>query len=252
MTILADLLGRRGRRPAEPMGFGRAAAAPARVPDILLLGRLGPPDLPDLGGVDLSRAPFAAVVLEMPEPAAEALEAASGALGEAVWGVRTPTVRQQDVEALKRAGADFAIFGPAGTDGAVLVDEELGKFLTIEAGLDDDASRAVQALPLDGVAMDVDAGLFPLTVESILDLHVAVTSGANAVVFSDFDPGALSAGDLEALRGCGVAALALPALPADRLEGLAEAIWQMPEPRPVEDETVALVPPVGAAGDCDH
>ena len=250
MTTLADLLGRRGRRPPEPMGFARGAAPSERVPDILLLGRIGPSDLPGIGDL---RAPLDALVLEMDEPTAGALKSASAALGDALWGVRTASVRSADVDEIKRAGADFVVFDAAGTDGAVLVDEELGKFLSIQTDIDDDSARAVQTLPLDGVAMDIDAALFPLTVESIVRLHGAITSGASAMVFSDFEPGSLSSGDLEALRGCGVSAVALPALGGpEGLGRLAEAIWQLPEPRAVEDERVALVPTAGGAHGPEH
>ena len=154
-------------------------------------------------------------------------------------------------ERLKAAGADFVIFDPAGTPGSVLTDDELGKFLTLATDLDDVTARAVQALPIDGVAIASDAAMIPLSVASIMRLHKAITSGAHALVCGDFDPRALSTGDLEAMRGSGVSAIALPATDSGGLEQLGDAIRQLPEPRLTQDERIALIPQVGPASDPD-
>ena len=248
MTKFTDLLGKAGRRDSEPMGFGRAARRAEKVPDILLVGRIVSEDLSVLNEL---RAPVDALLLDLEDLSEDLLESASTALSNLLWGVRTNTLPGGKIERLKAAGADFVVFDAAGTSGSVLVDDDLGKFLTVATDMDDETSRAVQTLPIDGVAITIDAGMIPLSVESILRLHKAITSGAHAIVFGDFDPKALSSGDLEAMRGSGVSALALPTTDSEGLEQLCDAIRQLPEPRLTQDDRIALIPQVGPASDPD-
>ena len=248
MARFTDLLGKAGRRDSEPMGFGRAERRAEKVPDILVVGRIDPDDLSVL---DALRAPVDALLLEMEDLSEDLLESASSALSGLLWGLRTSALPSGKVESLKAAGADFVVFDAAGTPGSVLTDDDLGKFLTVATDMDDETSRAVQTLPIDGVAMAMDADAIPLTVESILRFHKAITSGAHAIVFSDFDPKALSSGDLEAMRGSGVSALALPTTDSGGLEKLCDAIRQLPEPRLIQDDRIALIPQVGPASDAD-
>ncbi len=248
MTRFTDLLGRAGRRDSEPMGFGRAARRTDKVPDILMVGRIVPEDLSML---DASGAPVDALLLEVVDLSEDLLQSASTALSGLPWGVRTGALPGGKVEQLKAAGADFVVFDAAGTPGSVLTDEDLGKFLTVAADIDDETSRAVQTLPIDGVAIAIDADTIPLSIESILRLHRAITSGAHAIVLGDFDPGILSSGDLEAMRGSGVSALALPTTDAEGLKQLSDAIRELPEPRLAHDDRIALIPQVGPASDAD-
>ncbi len=248
MTRFADLLGKAGRRDSEPMGFGRAARRNDKVPDILMVGRIDPKDLSVLNE---PRAPVDALLLEVAELSEDLLQSASTALSGLLWGVRTRALQGGELENLKAAGADFAVFDAAGTPGSVLTDDDLGKFLTVPADIDDETSRAVQTLPIDGVAIAIDADTIPLSIESILRLHRAITSGAHAIVLGDFDPRILSSGDLEAMRGSGVSALALPTTDSGGLKQLSDAIRQLPEPRLAQDDRIALIPQVGPASDTD-
>ena len=248
MARFTDLLGRAGRRDSEPMGFGRSERRTEKVPDILVVGRI---DSDDLSALDALSAPVDALLLEMEDLSEDLLESASSALGGLLWGVRTSALPSGEVERLKAAGADFVVFDAAGTPGSVLTDDDLGKFLTVATDMDDETARAVQTLPIDGVAIAIDDDAIPLTVESILRLHKAITSGAHAIVFSNFNPEALSSGDLEAMRGSGVSAIALPTTDSGGLERLCDAIRQLPEPRLIQDDRIALIPQVGPASDAD-
>lgn len=249
MTRFTELLGKAGKREMEPLGFGRAVKRPARVPDILLIGHVGPGDL---SGLETAAVPFDAYLLEGSPLDPKALKAASDAMDGAVWGVRAATVTEEDAKSLKEAGVDYVVFEAAGTHAALLTDEELGRFLTIAPDLDDADAGVVHALPVDGVALTVDADAFPLTVDTVMGLHRALTAGAHAIVFSNVIADGLSAGDLEAMRGAGVSALALRTSDSASFVELRAAIKALPESRTTNDDgRLALIPHVSAAEEVD-
>jgi hypothetical protein len=246
MTKLNELLGKTGRRETEPLGFGRSAKRAERTPDILLIGRVR---ASDLAGLDLKKSPVDAFLLEADEVDAKLLQTASSALEGAVWGVRAKRVTSDAVESLKKAEADFVVFAASDTPASVLSEEKLGSFLQVIPDLSEEDAQAVHALPVDGVAIEVDSDLFPFTIETLIRLHRALSAGEHAIVLSDFDPKALSAGDLEALRNAGVSALALSATGKSNLESLRKAIADLPEPKSAHDERLALIPHVSTAGE---
>lgn len=232
------------------MGFGRQTSRPDRWPDMLVLGRISPRDLSGLDAID---APFDALLIETENPVEDLNESAIEALGDSLWGIRTGRLTAETAEGVKAAGADFAVFCAAGTDGSVLMDSHLDKFLEIDIGLDEETSHAVGSLPLNGVAMVVDDEMVPPTVETIMRLHRAITSGAHALLVGGFDPKVLSSGDLENMRSMGVSALALPAADAEGIRHLSETIRSIPEPRFSQDGPIALIPqPAPAPADPDE
>jgi hypothetical protein len=250
MTKFNELLGKTGRREAEPLGFGRSAKRAERTPDILLIGRISPSDL---AGLDAEKTPVDAFLLETDEVDAKVLQTASKALEGAVWGVRAKSVASDAVEILKNSEADFVVFTASGTPASVLSEEDLGSFLEVVGDLSEEDAPGVHALPIDGVAIEVDSDLFPFTVGTLMRLHRTLSAGEHAIVLSDFDPKALSTGDLEAMRNAGVSALALSATEKANLEALRTAIADLPEPKSAHDERLALIPHVsGGEGEEDY
>jgi hypothetical protein len=249
MTKFTELLGNAGRRDNEPLGFGREGKRSARTPDILVVGRIGTKDLSKL---DVKGYPVDAFLLETEKLGAKLLTSASKTLNGAVWGVRVAAIGTDEVENLKASGADFIVFDASVTRASILGEEELGAFLSVAPDLGEDDAQAVHALPIDGVAIEVDASSFPLTIETLMRLHRAMTSGAHAVVLSDFEPKTLTAGDLEAMRGAGVSALALPAASKAELGALRKMIADLPEPKHAQDDRMALIPHASAADEQDE
>ncbi len=244
MTKFTELLGNAGRRDNEPLGFGHGGKRSARTPDILVVARISTKDLSKLEVKDF---PVDAFLLETENFGAKVSAAASKALVGAVWGVRIEAVGSDEVENLKTSGADFIVFEASATRASVLGEEELGAFLSIAPDLGEEEAQAIHGLPIDGVAIEVGANSFPLTIETLMQLHRAMTSGAHAIVLSDFDPKTLTAGDLEAMRGVGVSALALPAASKADLGALRKTIADLPEPKHAQDDRMALIPHAGAA-----
>ena len=248
MTKLNELLGKTGRREAEPLGFGRSAKRAERTPDILLIGRIG---ASDLTGLNVRKSPVDSFLLETDEVDKQLLQTASKALKDTVWGVRTKSVTNDAVENLKKSEVDFIIFAASDTPASVLSEEELGSFLQVTPDLSEEEAQAVHALPVDGVAVELDSGLFPFTVETLMRLHRALSAGEHTIVFSDFDPKALSTGDLEAMRNAGVSALAISATGKSNLESLRTAIADLPEPKSAHNERLALIPHVSTSDEED-
>ena len=126
MSKFTEMLGRAGRQEAEPLGFGRTAKKPDRMPDILLVGRIHPGDLPRL---DAGKSSIEVFLLETDSLSQKLLNSASKSLDGTVWGLRMRALKGADVEGLKRAGCDFVVFEAAETEAAVLNDEDMGRRL---------------------------------------------------------------------------------------------------------------------------
>jgi hypothetical protein len=184
----------------------------------------------------------------MGEVDAKVLVSATKALQGDLWGVRAKTVTVDGVRSLKESGADFILFAAPNTPASVLSEEDMGAFLIVAPDLDDEEAQAVHGLPIDGVAVEVDANSFPLTVETLMRLHRPLTTGAHAIVISNFDPTSLSTRDLDAMRGAAISALALPAAGEAGLQALSETIADLPEPKSAHDDRLALIPHASPAG----
>ena len=247
MTKFSDLLGKAGGRQTEPLGFGRGSRRAVKTPDILLVGRITEEELTV---INTKGSPLDAYLLEVDAVNPKMLGAASNALDGTIWGLRLSSVTENEKERVKKSGVDFIAFDASNTPASVLSDEELGAFVAVCQVMSEEDAQAVHSLPVDGVAVELDGGLFPFTVEALIRLHRPLTSGTHALVLSDFDPKTLSAGDLEAMRGAGVSALALPATGAG-LQALRETIASLPEPKPDGDDRMALIPRSSASEEPD-
>ena len=209
------------------------------MPDLLLVGCIHPGDLPK---IDVGKSSVEVFLLEADSLSQKLLISASKSLDGAVWGLRMRAIKGADVEGLKRAGCDFVVFEAAETEAAVLNDDDMGRFLSVASDLSDGDARAAHELPIDGVAVTIDAGSFPLKVATLMRVNQALMAGASALVSGDFDPGSISTGDLEAMRGAGVTALVVPASDGPGLATLRKAIKGLPEPKGLNEGRMALIP----------
>ena len=156
--------------------------------------------------------------------------------------MRCDNLTAEDIEHLKLAGADFAVFDAAGTPASLLTDDCLGRFLSISYTLNEVEASAVRALPMDGVHITLDGGTFPLTIESVMKLHLALTAGAHVIVTIDINSKSLSLDDLDAMRGIGVCALAVSVSSKDDLTELKKKIESLPESSSSSEGRMALIP----------
>ncbi len=193
------------------------------------------------------------VVLLAPDtpPTAEALTEATGAAGAAAVGV---WLRQASAEAAKAASGaaiDFLVFADDNTPAQVLLDEKLGFVLSLAESADDTTLRVIESLPLDAVLVSYWDG--ELTVKRALELRRLAGLTRRPLILSVSAD--ISAGDLEALRDCGVAAVIVDTARAgvDAVREVKARIAALPPRRkPRNDERAQVSLPAPANAGHDH
>ena len=222
MSKFIDALSRGGQQSPEPMGFGSASRA--RLPSMLLVGVV---DLAALArkrkAVDAGVDAVLVSVDQMDEPT---LDRAIDKMGDLPWGVRAANISSEDIETLAEEGCDFVVFEPECTDASLLGQENLGKVVVVEQGLDRDRATAIAALSMDAVLVTA-AGLGDgLTVGDLFDAARARAWLAIPLLLSasrEIEPA-----ELAPLRDAGVGALLTDLSDGRRIQRMREAIAALP------------------------
>lgn len=223
MSELIERLEKAGQGSPTPMGFGAMAhrevdVGPFLVVATMSLEELDPPP---------AEAPADAYLVEF-----EVLHHASRAgqtLEGRLWGARLPSLDRSTIEALKEAGCDFVVLSPESTEGAVLLEEDIGKLVAVEPGLDEDTARAINDLPLDGVVFRPHGALRPLTVQRLMDLDKDRSLLDRPFLLEAAEP--FSPEELDALRELGIYGLLAPLKDWKTLEALRRSVEALPRRR---------------------
>ncbi len=183
MSKLAEQVRKSTRIEPRRLGFGGAAAAAS--PSLVVVALSDSPGPSD--GADI-------VLVRGDKP--------PRGKSETVFGLLQPELTAAGAAAAVEAGADFVVFDPDRTEAAALLTENLGFVATISTDMTDVELRVLEALPLDAIYLPELPR--PLTVRAQLAVQrVSVLAHAPLLV-----PAAgLGAGDIEALRECGVVLL---------------------------------------------
>ena len=237
MSRFIELLGKAGEQSPEPMGFARRVPSKA-APAVVVAGRVTPEALaaaPDLAKTDVD-----AVVLEVETWDEKTIEAAIAHLAGRVWGLRVSSLTADQVKYLIEKGCDFAVFGAEHTSVAVFDDEEFGTLISVTTDLDEDTSRGLAAISLDGALFKPDEAIFPLTVQKLMD--IGRVRGLLDAAFVMDAPGNLSGEHLAALRDLGVAGLVLDLAAPDEVAKTKDTVAALPHRKSKPNRGVALVP----------
>lgn len=227
MGKLADAIRDRRKGRQRRMGFG--AAAEAQQPT-LLVGATGHVD-----GAD-----FCVALTESDVGAMQAD-------GVEIWGARLVVLTQDSVANAKQHGASFVSFGLSDARADAALDEDLDYVVRLlNERIDDGQARALGSLRPTVVAPTVE---FPLSLASALELRrLALLSAAPLGVICPPD---VSAGDIEALRDSGVAALLLSeGSTADDVAAVKQRVLDLPERKSRRDDDLQpLIPTTRQGGD---
>ncbi len=219
--------------PPRPIGFGRVAADAARVPPMVLIGRLEAWD-PDLVG-RLKATGIDTVVLPGGDRPPEA-EAMAGL----TWGVEL--AGNLTAELLGRyfeAGADFAVLEPDAP--AELLGPE-GRYLRLTPEFPDGLLRALDLLPVEGFCLRAPAAGDALTVSDLMVFLKFAAVSRKPVLY---ELGRLpTPAELPVLRDAGVVGLVVPAAAGlEALAGLREAVDKLPRRRAADAEQPVVTIP---------
>ena len=249
MSTFIELLEKVGETAPAPLGFAAATGRDAAAPQIVLAARVLADQLSERPEVAAADAAALLVETEYPLP-----DTAAGALKDRLWGVRlTPspsayTVEQ--VEALVERGCDFVVFESMDTEAAVLNDDDLGKVVTLDAAVDEEAARAIADLPFDAVLFRPGVGSSPLTLSDLVALQrVRRLAGQPFVVEASEG---LEQADVEAMRNLGVEGLIVNVPPLERAAETAAAISSLRKRPARRRRSNALVPGASIEDDDDE
>ena len=224
MSKLIDGLERVGLHAPASMGFGTLSRSASPLPDIMLIGQGTESELlEDRSVLDV---PVDAVVVVMDDWRKRSLDRVRSALKGRLWGASAGSIDENQAKDLRDRGCDFLVFGADDTAAAVLNDDELGKFISIDTKLGGREARAVEGLPVDGVFLDAEDSLVPLTVRKLMDIEQV--RGRIDKPFLLAMSSELGAGELEAVRNAGIQALVVSLADGDLIERSKEAISSLP------------------------
>ena len=221
------------------IGFGVQRAK--KTPGMALLAIVSGTDAKALQQVaDLK--PDGALVSGVDDPAK--LKKACQALGESIpWGKPVNSLSEDEAAAYEREGCDLLAFPFQGTSVAAVGSEEVARILRVDAAMEPEQLRAIDALPVDVLLINGPASSSQWSLEDLVAV-ARVTRRVNKYVIVETSqlPGAK---ELEALRDAGVNGLAVDVgnVPAEKLSELRKAQEDMPRHRPNRrDRTMAIVP----------
>ena len=248
MSKLSDAIRKTTRPHASPIGFQPAAARkPAAT--LLLVATLRNGSAADAQRI--TKAGADSLLLAPDEAPDKGLDATVKGLGETavgLWLRHAGTAAARDARA---AGVDYLVFSDEGTPAEVLIDEKLGFVLSLAEGADDTMLRSVGTLSLDAMLVSYWEG--ELTVRRALELRrLAALSQKPLMLSVSTDVGA---GELEALRDSGVAAVIVDGERTSEVEfnRLRAAIDALPPRRKRREERQdASIPSPSAAGHDHH
>ena len=143
------------------------------------------------------------------------------------WGVKVSGLSRDNAQAYQDSGSDALVFDIEGTSASALVNDELARFLCVEANMEDKDLRAVSSLPIDGFLMSLTQGNDGLTLGD-LALVGSVSRRSDKYILLEVQK-PIEGKDLEALRDIGVHGLLVDvdAMGLDNLKSLKTSLMEM-------------------------
>jgi hypothetical protein len=229
MSKLSKEIRKIGRIEPAPMGF--AAVATREKPATLLCAvRL------DDAGKAVDAASKGADIVIVDDAKAGGLDNVEGA----VIGV-TGDFDKAAMKELRKAGADFIVLSGYASPAEGLLEEKIGRVLTIDPGADDTTLRLIGDLGLDAVILQ--APELPLTVERLLSVRRVHSLAHTALLVAV--PADIDLASLHLLRDSGAAGVILD--DAGKVKDIRERILELPPRGLGKDEKREPLLPVNAA-----
>ncbi len=228
-------------KEAAPAAMGFGVQRGQKAPGMALLTIVSGSDAKAVQQVaDLK--PDGALVSGVDDPAK--LKEVCEALGDGIpWGSPVTSLSEDDAAAYEKGGCDLLAFPLQGTSVAAVGSEEVARILRVDAAMDPEELRVIDALPVDVLLINGPASSSQWSLEDLVTV-AGVTRRVNKYVIVETSqlPGAK---ELEALRDAGVSGLAVDvaSVPADKLAELKSAMADMPRQRPNRrDRNMAILP----------
>ncbi len=240
MSKLIQRIERLGKDTPAPLGFGAATRRRAAPTMVLLASTSDSSAANKLNGVPLDGLLFTA-----DKATASALGKATSGLKDVPWGVQLQDPSVNQMKELGDAGCDFIALTGMAASLEALHNDDLGKFLVVAEGINENQSHSLEVMPVDGVVY-ADAVSSPLNLERLLQL--ASVRGEIGSCFLIPVNGTLTTWELECLREIGVEGVIvdLESTDIDALKALGQAIADLPRRRLRTELSAPSLPRVSA------
>lgn len=236
MSKLSNLIRRISRTEPAPLGFGSGPRKPS--PTMLLVALVG--ERWSRSVADAAAAGADAFALTSKPSESDLTDAVSAAAGRPC-GLISPQPGPDELDHARNAGLDFLVVAPE-APASILNDESSGVLLQIKDDLTDIQLRTIEALDLDAVYLERQAG--PLTIRQQMELQ-RFAGLARKPLLLQVRPNAEQP-DLLCLRDAGAPLVALDLKDREaiealrRLRGVIDALPQRRRPRREERGDVIL------------
>ncbi len=228
MSKLIEMLDKTTESSPSPLGFGAASGRIPANPTIVLIGQASAEEVN--GNAALADSKADAVLVTMTSLDGTVLDGVQKALKDRLWGVRVGSLSEDQASRLKEKGCDFVVFDPENTAAAVLNDQDLGSIIAVNADLDEETGGAITGLSLDAAIYAPGESILPLTVQRLIDVQLVRDLVGKHFLISI--PAGMTASDLEALRGAGIAGMVMNLSSQEDIAGTQDAISKIPHRRP--------------------
>jgi hypothetical protein len=229
MSKFKDELRRVSQVGLQPMGFRAAPAVPPK-PGMLLVAILAETDIDHLAE-RVAGANAGLLSIARLSSGAKTVQKICQAMPGIPWG---GWLRESDKEGTKpivEAGCDFVVFPAASTSLAILQNDEVGKILEVEPGLEPSLLRTINDLPADAVLTsgEQEKGYF-LTWHHLMLFRRCAELLTKPLLVSV--PSDVAANELQALWEAGVVGVVVETQPQGRIAELRQIIDKMTFPPP--------------------
>lgn len=207
-----------------PMGFG--AVRGQRTPGMALVGLVSKDYSAGIAAV-VDLAPDAALLTGAVNGAA--MKQARQSLGEATpWGVRVGSLTAEDTKAYGDGGCDLLAFPLQSTALGAVASDSIARILSLEADIELERLRALDALPLDALLLPMTSITAPWTLGDLAAVAAVSRRVSKYILLEVSQPP--GAAELVALRDAGVHGLVVDvsSAPSGSLAGLKAALLDMP------------------------
>ena len=197
MSQLLDKLDRAGDRFVQPLGFGGSSKR-EDVSPILVLGAIDANQTDETKKANIAK--LDGVVIKATDKTTKAaLDKSAKLLSPLMFGVWSATPQSKEIK-----GIDFEIFDDSSTTVGSLTADERTFLMTVDLGIDEGLTRAIDLLPVNAFIIQILGGN-ELTIDHLLQIG-RISTATSKPVFLHLSSIPLD-DELRGLRDVGIAAL---------------------------------------------
>jgi len=238
MSKLLDMMDRIKEGTPAPLGFGVSRGE--KLPGMALVGLVSRDHTKGVGVVcELAlSAAFLSGVTRVAD-----LKKLGGSLASIPWGTYGSGLTEEQAETLQQNGGDVVTFALEGTSVSAVTCDDLGSFLVLDPGVEDNQLRAVASLPIDGFLLPMTGVAGAWSLQDLASV-ASISRRVDKYILVEVSQ-APGKKELAALRDIGVQGLVVDvsALSKDQIAELKAALLAMPKPAPRRrGRTTAILP----------